>query len=599
MIALRILSRSLRERKVHVTLNNVYLFKGGLMLTRITTTFFFLLGVMPANPAVAVPAYSKDAGAAYRALPKAKKGGTVYMRQLGNPKVLVPLINHDVDYKNVLGNLFARLYIADYDTNQFYPYLAEKLDVTPDRKVLTYTLRKTATWDDGTPVTADDVEFTFNLLMNKSVDAAPLRSYFEGMTFEKVDQYTFKFKVPNPNVNTINTLNADFMIVQKKQFEGQDFNNAKGIMQPVTNGPYRVKSYSRDQKLELERKKDWWGYQIKEFKNQFNFDSIVYRIIADSALAYEKLVKGDIDVLEMNSETFGTKVKGADKDKFGSSPESGKALWAKHFYTKAPAQWTYVGWNMKLPIFQSKKTRQALAHLIPYEEFISKVYFDQGIRSASPFGTQTPNTAPDQIKRAFKYDIAKGIKLLKADGWSDMDQTNTLSKMIDGKKTKFEFSLQYNSENPMRAKLAQIVKENFKKAGIIVNVQAIEYNALLDRIDNRDIEAFIMGWGKGSIYADSKQIWHTSSYENRGSNFVGYSNPEVDKLIEQASKELNIEKFYKLNHKIAAMIYDDQPYAFVVEVPGFMAGFNAHRLKSKRWNMKFDDTPAVWMYSAE
>ena len=118
-------------------------------------------------------------------------------------------------------------------------------------------------------------------------------------------------------------------------------------------------------------------------------------------------------------------------------------------------------------------------------------------------------------------------------------------------------------------------------------------------MDNRDFDALVMGWGNGMLNADSKQIWHSKSFENKGSNAVGYSNPEVDKLIEKASEELNVQKHFLLNQKIAAMIYDDQPYAFVLEVPGYMAAFQTRKVKAKKWAMKYDGSAPIWMYSAE
>jgi microcin C transport system substrate-binding protein len=565
-----------------------------------TSLVALALCVTPVANSFALNPYAKNAGDAYKKLPDVKKGGTLYLDQLTNPKVLNPLLITDADYTDILPLIFARLMEKDYETGEYYPLLAEKIDVSKDHKIVTYTLRKDAVWEDGSPITSDDAEFTFNTMMDKKTESAQLRPYFEGYTFQKIDAQNFKFLIAKPNVTAIDEINDDFKIIQKKQYAGvADFNKAKGIIQPIGSGPYRVKSFSRDQQLVFERNKNWWGYKVPGFKNQDNFDEIVYRIIPDSTLAYEKLLKGDLDILKMNSEVYGSKVKGSDKDKFGKDSSTDKAVWASHIKTDAPAQWSYIGWNNKHAMFASKQTRQALAHLINYDEIINKVYYGEAIHCISPFGTLTQNTAPDQKSKEFKFDLKKGLAMLKADGWSDVDGSNTLSKMIDGKQTKFEFILRYNSENPMRAKIAQIVKEQFKKAGITVNVQAIEFNTLLDLMDNRDFDAIVMGWGGGMLQADSKQIWHSKSYENKGSNMIGYSNPEVDKLIDEASTELSGAKHYKLNQKIGAMIYDDQPYAFLLEVPGFIAGFQTRKVKAKKWAMKYEVSPPVWTYSAE
>jgi peptide/nickel transport system substrate-binding protein len=544
--------------------------------------------------------YSKKAGQSFSQLPDAKKGGTIYLREAGNPKVLNPTINNDVNTTNILGYLFAHLFHKDYETNEYFPALAEKLEVSDDRKVYTFTLRATAKWEDGTPITTDDVEFTYQKLWDPKVDAAPKRAYIGPFQFEKLDSRVFKFKVESPHVNTLSNFNEDFVVIQKKQFEGvADFNLAKGIMQPVSSGPYRLKNFSRDQKIELERVKGWWGESIPQFKNLYNFDQMIYRIIPDNTLAYEKFIKGEIDLLEMNAELFGTRVKMSDKDKFGKGPPTGKgsnekAMWAEHFKTDAPAPFTIVAWNLKKPQFLSKKTRQALAQLIPYSEITEKVYHNEGIRCVSPFGSNTLNTSPDMKTKAWKYDPVGALKLLKEDGWIDNGQ-NQLVKVIDGKNVPFEFSLKYNSENVMRSKVAQMLKESFKKAGITVRVQAIEWNSLTTDINNRQFDAVVFGWGKGSINPDANQLWHTKSYENQGSNFSGYSSPQVDALIADTLKELDPKKRSKIVQKIGALIYDDQPNAFIVEMPGFMMAANS-KIQSKKWAMKYDDAPPIWMY---
>jgi peptide/nickel transport system substrate-binding protein len=563
-------------------------------------TLFSLLTLLtfPLSSSAMNP-YSSKAGDSYSKLPTAPKGGTLYTQLSSNPKVLNPIITGDVSSTNVMSFIFAKLFELDRETGEYFPMLAEKIDVSKDHKVITYTLRNNALWQDGSPITTDDMEFTYQKMMDPKVDAAPLRASMGPFQFEKVDRLKFKLSVENPNVNTILNFNENFIPIQKKQFaEAGDFNKAKGIINPVGSGPYLLKTFSRDQKIELERVKNWWGDSLPQNKNLHNFHSIVYRIISDSALSYEKFLKGEIDLLEMNSETFGTRVKGSDQDKFGLEPDSSKRLWAKHFKTQAPAPYIYIGWNLKRPVFYSKKTRQALAQLIDYDLISEKVYHREASRCFSPFGSMTPNTSPGQKEKAFSFNPKKAIELLKADGWTDSDQDNFLDKLIDGKKTRFEFTLRYNSESPMRAKIAQILKEQFKKSGILVNVQAMEWNAHIAEIDNRNFDAVISGWGKGNIYPDANQLWHTKSFENRGSNYVGYSNPEVDALISESLKELNVQKRFKIMQKIGSLIYDDQPYAFLVEIPGFIMGANS-KIKAKKWAMKFDDAPAIWQYSSE
>ena len=158
------------------------------------------------------------AGEAYVHLPTAKKGGIFYGELVSNLKSLNPITKQDLQEEETLHYIFSRLMEKDFDTGEYFPLLAEKLEVSKDHKVMTYTLRKEAVWDDGTPITTDDVEFTYQKLMDQKVDAAPLRAYFGPFQFEKVDQRTFRLIVENPNVNTVMNFNDDFKIIQKKQW---------------------------------------------------------------------------------------------------------------------------------------------------------------------------------------------------------------------------------------------------------------------------------------------------------------------------------------------------------------------------------------------
>jgi ABC-type oligopeptide transport system substrate-binding subunit len=136
------------------------------------------------------------------------------------------------------------------------------------------------------------------MILNPKTHAAPLRSYWEGVRLEVVDAWRFRFHVDKPKFNTLRMLYL-FAQIQAKQFIGEsDFNTSKMVMQPVGNGLYRLKSFSRDQKLELERKKDWWGNGLPVFKKRFNADQIVFRIVTDPNLEYERWLKSDQDYMD-------------------------------------------------------------------------------------------------------------------------------------------------------------------------------------------------------------------------------------------------------------------------------------------------------------
>jgi ABC-type transport system substrate-binding protein len=371
-------------------------------------------------------------------------------------------------------------------------------------------------------------------------------------------------------------------------------------MQPVGNGPYKLKTFSRDQKIELERVQDWWASSLPQFKNRFNADLIVFRIITDATLEYERFVRGDQDIMSFGAnayEIYANKVKGTDKNRFGSSPNDGKDIWTQEFKNKAARGFSYVGWNLRQKMFQGKKTRQALARLADYQQIIDKVMYGYAYQSTSPFGSLTMNSDPSLrlASKMMTFNRTNALKLLKEDGWADTNKNGTLDKMLDGKLTEFKFTIKYNSNNPARGKIAQILRENFKSAGIDMEIRAMEWNAYLTDIDNRNFDAFILAW-TGSSFPNPKQIWHSESEKDQGSNTVAFSNKRVDQLIDQANVEFDMAKRAKILQQINAIIYDEQPYMFLLEGRSLLAAFNK-KVKSQTWVMNYDVGPPSDIYS--
>jgi len=152
--------------------------------------------------AFAINPYSKNTGAAYEKLPKVKKGGTLQLHLAMNPKALNPMILNEMDVKEVAGLIYAHLMNYDRETGEYYPALAEKLDASKDQKTATYTLRKSAVWHDGTPITTDDVEFTYQKLMDPKSESAPTRATIGNFTLEKSMRAPFGSSLPFPASTT-------------------------------------------------------------------------------------------------------------------------------------------------------------------------------------------------------------------------------------------------------------------------------------------------------------------------------------------------------------------------------------------------------------
>lgn len=531
----------------------------------------------------------------YDTIPPSKKGGSLNFRMRSDPKVMNPVLSTDYESSSLEGYLWMPLMTLDPDTLEFLPALAESFSLSADKKNVTFRLNKNAKWQDGTQVTSQDLKFTFDTIMNTKVNSAVLRSYLMGITMSIQDSNTIVFHVSEPRFDTLFQLSG-FVAIQKKQFENSNnFNNDPGILRPVGNGPYVLLKYERGNKIVFQRNKNWWGSSLSHFKNRYNIDEVTIYILADENLSYEKFIKGDIDNINFTAEQWHVKVNGLDKNKFSFTPSQDKKIWALKVENKFPKPYYYIGWNEKNPIFSTAKTRTALSYLVNYQKIIEKVNYNLSIQCTSPFGSMTLNSAPElrQKDKMISFNPAKAISLLKEDGWTRGNR-GKLEKKFQGKVISLEFGLNIPSQSQNAQKIGQIIKEDFKLAGIHVNLKSLEWNSFLDKIDKRDFDAVTLGW-TASLFPNAKQQWATSSQEASGSNFIGYSNPKVDALIDKANLEFDSKKRNLIMQEINRLIYADQPYTFLTEPKYALEGLNA-KINSPRWLSQYDSGAAFDLF---
>jgi peptide/nickel transport system substrate-binding protein/microcin C transport system substrate-binding protein len=226
---------------------------------------------------------------------------------------------------------------------------------------------------------------------------------------------------------------------------------------------------------------------------------------------------------------------------------------------KRPKDWGFIGWNEKNPMFKDKNVRLALSHLFNRKMLLEKFAFNMSVEGMSPYYFSSPYNPPGL--KPIEYSPEKARALLKKAGWEDKEKTGVLQKTIDGKVTEFRFSLLL--PNKEVEKYFTLYKEDLKKAGIEMEIKLIEWNTFAKLLDEQKFEAVTLSWAGGSIEDDLKQIWHTDSAKPGGSNFVSYSNKEVDKLIDQARQEMDKKKRKVLWQKAVKLITDDAPYTFL------------------------------------
>lgn len=483
------------------------------------------------------------------------KGNTFYISYMSEPTTLNPINSSDMYATRVHLFVIDGLLTRDPNTNEYMPGLAESWTVSPDGKTYTFKLRKDVKFSNNTPLTAKDVKFSFDAVLNPEFEAAHKLAYFQNINSPTIiDDHTIEFTVKSKYFGNLETLATGIKIVPESIYSKQSKEN-KLAKELVGSGPYKILKYNKSKSIILTKNKDWWGYKSDQanLKDIHRFDKIFIRFVKEDAIRLELLKKGKLLYSEVKGEEFVKKI------------DTTKQEWShldKHeVENDAYKGYSFIAWNLSNPLFSDKKVRVALAHLMNRELLLEKFQYGKSYLAAGPLYTQSMYA--DKSVKPILFDIPKAKKLLAEAGWVDSDKDGILDKQINGKKVNFTFGLL----NPNRdtEKYFTVYKEDLKKAGIDLDIKNIDWNSFVKALNERKFDAVTLAWmnTEDAIDVDHKQIWHSESADSSGSNFIGYKNPLVDKLIDQSRAELDREKRIPILQKVYKTIAEDAPYLFM------------------------------------
>jgi peptide/nickel transport system substrate-binding protein len=361
----------------------------------------------------------------------------------------------------------------------------------------------------------------------------------------RLDERSVKFILKEQYWKTIETV-GEFYVFPKHIYQfktPEEFN--KRISNPVGSGPYIFERWDVGQQIVLKRNENYWGKKP-------NLKKIVFKFITNATAAIQALRSHDVDMFEPGSE----QVTEAPKD-----PLFAKDFRTIIFWDPTFGFW-YFGWNEQRPFFKDRRVRLAMTYLTDRESMVAQLTRGKGAVVTSTFyiyGIQNdPNIKP------WPYDPKTAAKLLDEAGWIDHDGDGVRDK--DGVPFRFKFS--YAAGVITTEQTIKLFKDSAAKTGIDVIPNPIEVSIFMVNINDRNFDAVEGGWG-GVIEEDPYQLLHSSQIQGRGNNFVSFNNPQADKLIEQARRELNEEKRYALYHKFQRILHEEQPYTFLMTRPRY------------------------------
>ncbi len=424
---------------------------------------------------------------------------------------------------------------------------AELLPATEHNPVIEFRLRPGVRFHDGRPVTAADVKFTVDAIMDPANLSPRVSDYEPVKEIQVLDPLRLRVvykRLYSPAITawTMGILPAHLLDAEALRREavraGED---PKGFgmrrsgfnRRPVGCGPFAFREWKSDRHIALERFDDYW-------EGAPNYRHYLFRVIPDLLTQEMEFYAGTIDAYAVQPHQA---ARLAADSRFQSF--SGTAF-----------SYTYIGFNLRRPPFDDLRVRRALAMAIDVDPLIAYVLHHQAERTTGPFPKQTDFYDP--AVPAVPYDPAGAARLLAEAGWRP-DGEGRLAK--EGRP--LQFTLITNSGNDIRRTVLAIAQDAWKRLGIDVRTDLVEWSVFIqERVNKLDFDALVLGWTTG-IDPDLYQVWHSSQTGPHQLNFVGYRHPEADELIERIRREYDPERQAALCHRLHARIAADQPYIFL------------------------------------
>ncbi len=445
-----------------------------------------------------------------------------------------------------------------------------------------FHIREGVTWHDGEPFTARDVEFGYEMIMNPAVDAQHRRNYFRDVESAEVfdDGMAIRFIYQKPFFQALSILGgveAPYAlprhVFRPEQFGGDEqalgsaFNNHEFMERPVYTGAYRLREWRRGDSLTIVRNEDYWkndpdtGPLPLWNTEQPYLDRITWVVYSEATAAVRDLINRTIDVdLDVEPTTW-------------NQPDTQSSLFLERMVrAKRPGfLYTYIGWNLENPLFQDREVRRALGMLVPRQEIADSVHLGAAFPVDGPFYFAGPGY--DNTVEPLEFDHREATRILARKGWLDRNLDGVLENEIDGENVRFRFRYSIHNAREYHQKIADIVAERMAEAKIQMTIDRMDWAIFADTVRDKNFDAVRFAWGT-ALEPDPFQIFHSSQIEDKGDNFVSYSNPRVDELSERIRETMDPEKRWEMAREVHRIIHEDQPYSFLF---GFYEQYFIHR----------------------
>jgi microcin C transport system substrate-binding protein len=482
--------------------------------------------------------------------PQAPKGGTLRLSSIGTFDTLNPFVIKGVPAAG-LSRIFDTLTTAAEDEPASeYGLVADNIALAPDRLSVLYTLRPIARFHDGTPMTPDDVVWTFDTLRT---EGQPLyRSYYRDVTkVEREGARGVRFYFKSAANRELPQILGEMPVLSKAYWSGRDFTKTT-LDPPLGSGPYEIAKVDPGNSITYRRVADYWGRDLPVNKGRYNVDTIRYDYYRDATVALEAFKAGQYDLrLENASKDWAT---GYD------CPALRAGLIKKVIIpNELPSGMQGFGFNLRRPIFQDPRVRDALAYAFDFEWSNKNLFYGAYRRTRSYFdnselaATGLPTGEELKILDRFrgqipdavftkeydppKYDgsgdiragLLKALKLLEEAGW-----TFKGGRLVDAK-TGQPFEFEILLDNPQFERIVLPMVGNLRRLGITARVRTVDTAQYQRRMDTFDFDMTVVLFPQSlSPGNEQREFWGSRAAEQPGSqNLLGIKSKVIDALIEE------------------------------------------------------------------
>ena len=481
-------------------------------------------------------------------------GGNLNYGEYGRPATLDPITSNEMISLRITELLFNGL-VGINEKQEIVPELAEKWEASKDGRTFTFFLRKDVTWhakagEAARPFTADDVVFTYQVMMHPKT-ITPLKVRYEFIdAAEKVDDSTVRFTLKRPILNAL--AKFSFKIIPKHGPANPYLTRDDPFVQhPIGTGPYMFKMVTPEREIMLAANDNY-------FKGRPHINQFSEKPFADQNIMTQALMYNAIDMIVLVNPRDIPEIQG-DK-RFVLKPYNALS-------------YSFFGYNMRNPLLADSRVRRAFTHAVNRQEMLDSFFGGQGTIISGPFAPGS--WAYNLDVQPLAFDPQKSAALLQEAGFAKGGD-GIMQK--DGKKLALTLKVPIEKESEAVKRVVLAFKNYLKNIGVDIKVEFKEWQAWKEDVFlEHEFDIIFASWVFDDS-ADISSLFHSGEIGPWRNNFGGYSNAEVDGLINESKLTLDHEKRRTINRKLHAILAEENPYTFLWT----LTNYTAYRDKVRR-----------------